>query len=259
MSLGLLDLALELAGQSDSEAKWRQLGELALSSGQLAVARRCFVRAKDLGGLLLLHSSHADAAGLGELASMAGECGHGGRSGWLRYRTTLFLTDMLPISCPRHSTHSPRLLPCSCPGPAPQCPPHFCCRPCTPFMASTARFNVPPPLRTEAAGKQNIAFVCHFLLGRLDACVDLLVGCGRLPEAAFFARTYAPSRVAEVVKLWQADLAKINPKAAESLANPEVGRWGLLGQCTGSCGRSLGSWLYGLVWLRPWLCWSTWA
>jgi coatomer subunit beta' len=63
--------------------------------------------------------------------------------------------------------------------------------------------------------------VCHFLLGRLDACVDLLVGCGRLPEAAFFARTYAPSRVAEVVKLWQADLAKINPKAAESLANPE--------------------------------------
>jgi hypothetical protein len=64
--------------------------------------------------------------------------------------------------------------------------------------------------------------VCHFLLGRLDACVDLLVGCGRLPEAAFFARTYAPSRVAEVVKLWQADLAKINPKAAESLANPEV-------------------------------------
>jgi coatomer subunit beta' len=73
VSLGLLDLALELAAQSDSESKWRQLGELALSSGQLDVARRCFVRAKDLGGLLLLHSSHADAAGLGELAAMAGE------------------------------------------------------------------------------------------------------------------------------------------------------------------------------------------
>ena len=26
----------------------------------------------------------------------------------------------------------------------------------------------------------------------------------------------------QVVKLWQADLAKINPKAAESLANPEA-------------------------------------
>ncbi len=27
---------------------------------------------------------------------------------------------------------------------------------------------------------------------------------------------------AQVVKLWQGDLAKINPKAAESLANPDV-------------------------------------
>ena len=55
-----------------------------------------------------------------------------------------------------------------------------------------------------------------------DACIDLLISCGRLPEAAFFARTYAPSRMTEVVKLWQGDLAKINPKAAESLANPDV-------------------------------------
>lgn len=55
-----------------------------------------------------------------------------------------------------------------------------------------------------------------------DACIDLLIACGRLPEAAFFARTYAPSRMTEVVKLWQGDLAKINPKAAESLANPDV-------------------------------------
>ncbi|KAI3425793.1 hypothetical protein D9Q98_007768 [Chlorella vulgaris] len=144
VSLGMLDLALELAGQSDSEAKWSQLGELALGSGQLEVAQQCFGRAKDLGGLLLLHSSHADAKGMGELAALA-----------------------------------------------------------------------------EAAGKQNIAFICHFLLGRLDECVDLLVSCGRLPEAAFFARTYAPSRMTDVVKQWQADLAKINPKAAESLANPD--------------------------------------
>lgn len=72
VSLGMLDLALELAGQSDSEAKWSQLGELALGSGQLEVAQQCFGRAKDLGGLLLLHSSHADAKGMGELAALAG-------------------------------------------------------------------------------------------------------------------------------------------------------------------------------------------
>lgn len=57
-------------------------------------------------------------------------------------------------------------------------------------------FPTQPP--AEASGKQNIAFVCQFLLGRLDECIDLLVGCGRLPEAAFFARTYAPSRMTEV-------------------------------------------------------------
>jgi hypothetical protein len=57
---------------ADSESKWRQLGELALNGGQLEVAQRCFAKAKDLGGLLLLHSSHADAGGMAELAQMAG-------------------------------------------------------------------------------------------------------------------------------------------------------------------------------------------
>ena len=72
----------------------------------------------------------------------------------------------------------------------------------------------------EEQGKQNIAFVCRFMLGDVDACIDTLVSCGRTPEAAFFARTYRPSRISETVKLWQKDLAKINPKAAESLADP---------------------------------------
>ena len=130
-------------------------------------------------------------------------------------------------------------------------------------------------MRAEDQGKQNVAFVCRFLLGQLDACADLLVSCGRLPEAAFFARTYLPSKTSEasagacccmrvrlcahacacaalrclpgqqrredtpppaassqpasprarassqVVRLWREDLARINPKAAESLADPE--------------------------------------
>jgi len=74
--------------------------------------------------------------------------------------------------------------------------------------------------RAEAAGRLNVAFLGQLLLGRLDACVDLLVAAGRIPEAAFFARTYRPSRISEVVQLWRKDLAKINPKAAESLADP---------------------------------------
>lgn len=62
----------QLACCADNESKWRQLGELALSNGQLEVAQTCFVRAKDLGGLLLLHSSHGDAQGMADLAALAG-------------------------------------------------------------------------------------------------------------------------------------------------------------------------------------------
>lgn len=47
-------------------------------------------------------------------------------------------------------------------------------------------------------GKNNVAFLARFLLGDLPGCVDLLIASGRTPEAAFFARTYLPSRVSEV-------------------------------------------------------------
>ena len=48
----------------------------------------------------------------------------------------------------------------------------------------------------------------------------------------------------QIVKLWQGDLAKINPKAAESLANPEVGflavaAWGAGGQAAWMRGSGL--------------------
>ena len=37
MQLGRLDTALAIAGEADSESKWKQLGELAMSSGKLDV------------------------------------------------------------------------------------------------------------------------------------------------------------------------------------------------------------------------------
>ncbi|KJE89459.1 coatomer subunit beta [Capsaspora owczarzaki ATCC 30864] len=69
-------------------------------------------------------------------------------------------------------------------------------------------------------GQNNIAFVCYFLTGDLEHCLDLLCSTGRLPEAAFFARTYLPSKVSSVVRLWRENLATTNKKAAESLADP---------------------------------------
>ncbi|WAR15327.1 COPB2-like protein [Mya arenaria] len=70
----------------------------------------------------------------------------------------------------------------------------------------------------EKAGQNNVAFLSHFVLGRLENALDVLVNTGRLPEAAFFARTYLPSQVSRVVKLWRESLN--NKKAASSLADP---------------------------------------
>lgn len=144
IALGLLEKASELASASDSEAKWRQLGEMAFSKGNMELSESCFNKSSDWSGLLMLYSAQGNADGIERLASLSQE-----------------------------------------------------------------------------HGKSNIAFACKYMLGDVHGCVDLLVACGRLPEAAFFARTYCPSRVTEIVGLWQSDLMKINPKAAESLANPD--------------------------------------
>ncbi|KAA8593760.1 hypothetical protein FQN60_004594 [Etheostoma spectabile] len=69
-------------------------------------------------------------------------------------------------------------------------------------------------------GKTNVAFLTYFLQGRLDKCLELLIETDRLPEAAFLARTYLPSHVSRVVKLWKESLSKVNQKAADALADP---------------------------------------
>ncbi|ONK70463.1 uncharacterized protein A4U43_C05F33980 [Asparagus officinalis] len=70
-------------------------------------------------------------------------------------------------------------------------------------------------------GKNNVAFLCLFLLGKLEDCLQLLVDSNRIPEAALMARSYLPSKVSEIVAIWKKDLIEVNPKAAESLADPE--------------------------------------
>jgi len=58
------------------------------------------------------------------------------------------------------------------------------------------------------------------MLGKVEDCIQLLVDSNRIPEAALLARSYLPSKVPEIVAIWRDDLSKINPKAAESLADP---------------------------------------
>lgn len=69
-------------------------------------------------------------------------------------------------------------------------------------------------------GQNNISFLSYFTLGKLDECLQLLIETNRLPEAAFFARTYMPSQISRVVALWKDELKKTNEKAAQALADP---------------------------------------
>ncbi|XP_047950692.1 coatomer subunit beta'-2 [Salvia hispanica] len=144
IQLGKLAIAKEIATVAQSESKWKQLGELALSTGMLEMAEECLKQANDMSGLLLLYSSLGNAEGISELASLAKE-----------------------------------------------------------------------------HGKNNVAFLCLFMLGKLEDCLQLLIDSNRIPEAALMARSYLPSKVSEIVSLWRKDLSKINQKAAESLADPE--------------------------------------
>lgn len=78
-------------------------------------------------------------------------------------------------------------------------------------LADTAKVN----------GKNNISFVCYMLLGKLEKCLDLLIETDRIPEAAFFARTYLPSQMSRIVKLWRESLVRVNEKTSQSLADPK--------------------------------------
>ncbi|KAG2656965.1 hypothetical protein PVAP13_1KG120700 [Panicum virgatum] len=143
VQLGRLEIAKAIATEVQSESKWKQLGELAMSTGKLDMAEECLLHAMDLSGLLLLYSSLGDADGITKLASVAKE-----------------------------------------------------------------------------QGKNNVSFLCFFMLGKLEECLQLLIESNRIPEAALMARSYLPSKAPEIVALWKKDLQKVNPKAAESLADP---------------------------------------
>jgi coatomer subunit beta' len=102
------------------------------------------------------------------------------------------------------------------------------------------------PRISDEKGQNNLAFATLFQLGDASGCVDLLIKTQRAPEAAMFARTYAPrcvlfslhlpeppnlrfgfsflsscSQVPKAVDAWRTDLrSKNRPKIATSIAHP---------------------------------------
>lgn len=48
--------------------------------------------------------------------------------------------------------------------------------------------------------------------------MDILVKSKRIPEAAFFAKTYCPTKISDLVQLWKDDLQKSHPVACKLLS-----------------------------------------
>ncbi|KAG1807294.1 coatomer WD associated region-domain-containing protein [Suillus subaureus] len=147
LQLDDLDTAVDIARsalESESETKWKAIGDRALTVWRFDLAREAFEKAGDLSALMLLLLSTGDREGLQKLAATA-----------------------------------------------------------------------------EKKGANNLAFVTLFQLGDAKSCVDLLVKTDRAPEAALFARTYAPSEVPKVVDIWRGELRTKNKgKIAGSIVHP---------------------------------------
>jgi len=75
--------------------------------------------------------------------------------------------------------------------------------------------------KAEEKGQNNLAFAILLQLGDSTACVDLLTKTQRAPEAALFARTYAPSQAPKAVQAWKSELtSKKRTKIAATIADP---------------------------------------
>ncbi|KAG2462572.1 COPB2 protein, partial [Polypterus senegalus] len=71
----------------------------------------------------------------------------------------------------------------------------------------------------EKDDKNNVAFLSYFLQGKLDKCLELLLKTGRLPEAAFLARSYLPSQVSRY-----SNLLFLGTKQKQTMADSGVNR-----------------------------------
>ncbi|XP_070562088.1 coatomer subunit beta'-like isoform X2 [Ptychodera flava] len=143
IQLGNIKTAHQVAMETESEEKWKQLAELATSKCEFKLASECLHNAQDYGALLLLATCSGDAKMVEKVA------------------------------------------------------------------------------KTADTGKQsNVAFVSNFLLGRVEECIELLIKTNRIPEAAFFARSFMPSKMAQIVELWKECLGRTDKKKANALADP---------------------------------------
>ncbi|KAK4522321.1 hypothetical protein GAYE_HPESCF16G0201 [Galdieria yellowstonensis] len=71
IKLRKLDVAVEIAKQFPSESKWRQITDLAVSSGNLNLTEECMKESGDFSGLLTLYCGTGDVQGVRKVAQLA--------------------------------------------------------------------------------------------------------------------------------------------------------------------------------------------
>lgn len=75
LALNNLPIALSIAREADVEHRWKTVGDAALAGWDLNLAEECFTNARDLGSLLLLHTSTGNTSGLRALTNQADAAG----------------------------------------------------------------------------------------------------------------------------------------------------------------------------------------
>jgi len=76
LKLRKLEDAKEIADESKSEEKWKQVADLAMEIGSFGIAEDCMLKAKDFNGLLLYYSCISNKEKLNNLAEKAETSGY---------------------------------------------------------------------------------------------------------------------------------------------------------------------------------------
>lgn len=64
VQLNDFDVAVGIAEELASPARWKQLGEMALSDGRLPLAQRCLSHSGDLSGMMLMFTATGNRTGM---------------------------------------------------------------------------------------------------------------------------------------------------------------------------------------------------
>ncbi|OQE31253.1 hypothetical protein PENSTE_c001G07121 [Penicillium steckii] len=75
LALNDLQTALDIARQTNTDHRYKLVGDAALAAWNLSLAQECFHHAKDIGSLLLLHTASNNRSELRKLATQASESG----------------------------------------------------------------------------------------------------------------------------------------------------------------------------------------